>query len=189
MAHLLAGRQNSRRQPIQPGRGCKNDAEKWRVRPLKLRFSQAADMQGNSNSPVPTPMVQFPRRKIDVAALQVSRSDERGSPKGRGIPAIAGRSALARNCSAHGPGIGDGAKFAGTRSNRKAHVGIGAALARVATGAFYSPCPLIATYGKNLDLDWIRNEWRTIESADDPRMRRLEQLVANQRCGPESSSC
>jgi hypothetical protein len=37
---------------------------------------------------------------------------------------------------------------------------------------------LVAASGKNLDLDWIRNEWQTIESLDDPRMKRLEELVA-----------
>jgi hypothetical protein len=37
---------------------------------------------------------------------------------------------------------------------------------------------LVAVTGKSLDLDWIRGEWQTIEPLDDPRMKRLEELVA-----------
>lgn len=37
---------------------------------------------------------------------------------------------------------------------------------------------LVAATGKRLDLEWIRAEWQTIESLDDPRMKRLEELAA-----------
>ena len=40
---------------------------------------------------------------------------------------------------------------------------------------------LVAASGKSLDLDWIRGEWQTIESLDDPRMKRLEELVARRQ--------
>ena len=36
---------------------------------------------------------------------------------------------------------------------------------------------LVAAQGDNLDLDWIRGEWQTIASLDDPRMKRLMELV------------
>jgi hypothetical protein len=44
---------------------------------------------------------------------------------------------------------------------------------------------LVATHGI-LDLDWIRSEWQSIASPDDPRMKKLEELVARQRSTPPS---
>jgi hypothetical protein len=39
---------------------------------------------------------------------------------------------------------------------------------------------LVAAHRDNLDLDWIRAEWQTVTSLDDPRMRRLLEWVAEQ---------
>ena len=36
---------------------------------------------------------------------------------------------------------------------------------------------LVAAHRGRLDLDWIRAEWQTVASSDDPRLRRLEELV------------
>jgi hypothetical protein len=36
---------------------------------------------------------------------------------------------------------------------------------------------LVAAHRERLDLDWIRAEWQTVASPDDPRMRRFEELV------------
>jgi hypothetical protein len=36
---------------------------------------------------------------------------------------------------------------------------------------------LVAANRDSLDLDWIRTEWQTMASLDDPRMRRLMELV------------
>ena len=36
---------------------------------------------------------------------------------------------------------------------------------------------LVAANRDSLDLDWIRTEWQTVASLDDPRMRRLMELV------------
>ncbi len=38
---------------------------------------------------------------------------------------------------------------------------------------------LVAAHRDTLDLDWIRAEWQTVTSLDDPRMRRLLELVAD----------
>jgi hypothetical protein len=37
---------------------------------------------------------------------------------------------------------------------------------------------LIAAHGGTLDLEWIKAEWQTVASLDDPRMRRLLELAA-----------
>lgn len=39
---------------------------------------------------------------------------------------------------------------------------------------------LVAAHRDTLDLDWIRAEWQTVTSLDDPRMRRLLEWVAEQ---------
>ena len=39
---------------------------------------------------------------------------------------------------------------------------------------------LVAAHRDTLDLDWIRTEWQTVTSLDDPRMRRLLELVDKQ---------
>jgi len=39
---------------------------------------------------------------------------------------------------------------------------------------------LVAANGGTIDLDWIRREWETIFSTDDPRWRWLEQQVTGQ---------
>jgi predicted nucleotidyltransferase len=36
---------------------------------------------------------------------------------------------------------------------------------------------LIAFHRNHLDLDWIRSEWQSIGSLDDPRMRKFDELV------------
>lgn len=36
---------------------------------------------------------------------------------------------------------------------------------------------LVAAHRESLDLKWIRSEWATVAVADDPRMRRLIELV------------
>lgn len=40
---------------------------------------------------------------------------------------------------------------------------------------------LVAASGDTLDLDWIKAEWRTIADLDDPRMRRLLELIGESR--------
>jgi hypothetical protein len=37
---------------------------------------------------------------------------------------------------------------------------------------------LLAANSGELDLDWIRREWATIADADDPKMRKFEEMVA-----------
>jgi hypothetical protein len=39
---------------------------------------------------------------------------------------------------------------------------------------------LVAAQRDDLDLDWIRTEWQTITSLDDPRMQRLMELAGKQ---------
>ncbi len=39
---------------------------------------------------------------------------------------------------------------------------------------------LVAAHRDTLDLDWIRAEWQTVTSLDDPRMRRLLEWVSEQ---------
>lgn len=39
---------------------------------------------------------------------------------------------------------------------------------------------LVAANYDSLDLDWIRTEWQTVASLDDPRMRRLMELVGDE---------
>ena len=39
---------------------------------------------------------------------------------------------------------------------------------------------LVAAHRDTLDLDWIRAEWQAVTSLDDPRMRRLLELVGEQ---------
>jgi hypothetical protein len=39
---------------------------------------------------------------------------------------------------------------------------------------------LVAAHRDTLDLDWIRAEWQTVTSLDDPRMRRLLEWVGEQ---------
>ena len=39
---------------------------------------------------------------------------------------------------------------------------------------------LVAAHRDTLDLDWIRGEWQTVTSLDDPRMRHLMELVDEQ---------
>jgi nucleotidyltransferase DUF2204 len=40
---------------------------------------------------------------------------------------------------------------------------------------------LVAANSDNLDLDWIRAEWQNLAALDDPRMRRLLELVSESR--------
>lgn len=40
---------------------------------------------------------------------------------------------------------------------------------------------LVAAYGDRLDLNWIRAEWQALEGLDDPRMRKLDDLLAKRR--------
>jgi hypothetical protein len=40
---------------------------------------------------------------------------------------------------------------------------------------------IVAAHRGNLDIDWIRTEWQTVATLDDPRMQRLMALVS----GPE----
>jgi hypothetical protein len=40
---------------------------------------------------------------------------------------------------------------------------------------------LVAAHGETLDLDWIRGEWQVLAPFDDPRMVRLQELVAQRR--------
>ncbi len=40
---------------------------------------------------------------------------------------------------------------------------------------------LVAAHQGTLDLDWIRAEWQTVTGLDDPRMRRLLELVGDKQ--------
>jgi hypothetical protein len=40
---------------------------------------------------------------------------------------------------------------------------------------------LVAANSDNLDLDWIRAEWQNLAGLDDPRVRRLLELVSESR--------
>ncbi len=40
---------------------------------------------------------------------------------------------------------------------------------------------LVAANRDSLDLDWIRTEWQTVANLDDPRMRRLMELVGDEK--------
>ena len=43
---------------------------------------------------------------------------------------------------------------------------------------------LAASFHDRLDLEWIRSEWQTIAPLDDPRMKKLEELVAGRKNSP-----
>jgi hypothetical protein len=40
---------------------------------------------------------------------------------------------------------------------------------------------LVAAKSDDLDVDWIRNEWQHLASVDDPRMRRLLELIGQSK--------